>query len=247
MSAMDRAPTGIKGLDDLFGGGLPRGTWTLLCGENGTGKTVFAMEFIWRGLCQGEAGLYELTDQPVETQRTYFGSFGWDLASFEISHQFRFRQSFPRYNLSTDPLVSYLTGRPSALTTRLFHESMLDMGNGRRLARIVSDSESLTLIRGGFDEEMRALEWSKEWGMKHGITGVRCISRDLQDPQAEAMLRQYHDNVIELRLGDTGRELRIVKMFATEHPVDWMPFEITREGVQLKRKHVVPMGYAQSR
>jgi KaiC/GvpD/RAD55 family RecA-like ATPase len=94
---------------------------------------------------------------------------------------------------------------------------------------------------------MRALEWSKEWGMKHGITGIRCVSRDLQDPQAEAMLRQYHDNVIELRLGDTGRELRIVKMFATEHPVDWMPFEITREGMQLKRKHVVPMGYAQSR
>ena len=36
--------------------------------------------------------------------------------------------------------------------------------------------------------------------------------------------------------GDAGRELRIMKMFATEHPVDWMPFEITHEGFQLKRK-----------
>ena len=73
------------------------------------------------------------------------------------------------------------------------------------------------------------------------------MSRELQDPQAEAMLRQYHDNIIELRLGDTGRELRIMKMFATEHPVDWMPFEITRAGAQLKRKHVNPMGYNQLR
>jgi len=41
---------------------------------------------------------------------------------------------------------------------------------------------------------------------------------------------QYHDNIIELRLGDAGRELRIMKMFATEHPVDWMPFEIRMKG-----------------
>lgn len=244
---MERAATGIRGLDDLLGGGIPRGTWTLLSGENGTGKTVFAMEFVWHGLCQGEVCLYELTDQPVETQRTYFRSFGWDLPSFEKTGQLRFQQSFPRYNLSPDPSVFYLSGRPSAQATRMFHEGMLAPVNGQRLTRIVADCESLTLIRAGFDEEMRALEWSKEWGMKHGVTGVRCVGRDLQDPQAEALLRQYHDNIIELRLGDTGRELRIVKMFATEHPVDWMPFEITREGLQLKRKHITPMGYAQSR
>lgn len=243
---MDRVPTGIKGLDDLLAGGLPRGTWTLLYGENGTGKSVIAMEFIWHGLCQGEACLYDLTDQPVESLRAYFRSFGWDLTPFEKVHQIRYCQAFPRYSLATDPTVSYLTGRPSVHAIRASREAMLDPGDGQPLTRIVSDCESLTLIRGGFDEEMRSLEWSKEWGLKHGVTGVRCVSRDLQDPQAEAMMRQYHDNIIELRLGDMGRELRIMKMYATGHPVDWMPFEITREGVQLKRKHVKPMGYAQS-
>ena len=119
--------------------------------------------------------------------------------------------------------------------------------NGCRLTKIVADDESLNLIRGGYEEEMRALEWSKGWAMKHGVTGLRCVCRDIQDLHAEAMLRQYHDNIIELRLGDAGRELRIMKMFATEHPVDWMPFEITREGLQLRRKHVSPMGYAQYR
>lgn len=242
---MDRLPTGIKGLDDLLEGGLPRGTWTLIYGESGTGKTVIAMEFIWRGLCQGEGCLYDLTDRPVESLREYFRSFGWDLTPFEHTRHIRFCQLFPRFNISPDAGVSYLLGRPTAQATRLSREAMLDLGDGLRLRRVASDCESLTLIRGGFDEEMRALEWSKEWGMKHGVTGVRCVSRDLQDPQAEAMMRQYHDNIIELRLGDTGRELRIMKMFATEHPVDWMPFEITRDGVQLRRKQVKPMGYAQ--
>jgi KaiC/GvpD/RAD55 family RecA-like ATPase len=244
---MDRTPSGIKGLDDLIGGGLPRGTWTLIYGENGTGKTIIGMEFIWRGLCAGEACVYELTDQPVEHLRTYFRSFGWDLDPFEKTQQIHFRQLFPSYSLPNDPQVTYVSGRPFAHTTRGFHEKMRKHNPEPQVTRIVSDNESLNLIRGGFEEEIRTLEWSKEWAMKHGISGIRCVSRDLQDPQAEAMLRQYHDNIIELRLGDAGRELRIMKMFATEHPVDWMPFEITHEGLQLKRKHMSPMGYAQFR
>jgi KaiC/GvpD/RAD55 family RecA-like ATPase len=244
---MDRTPSGIKGLDDLIGGGLPRGTWTLIYGENGTGKTIIGMEFTWQGLCAGEACVYEVTDQPVEHLRTYFRSFGWDLNPFEKTQQIRFRQLFPRYSTPYDPHVAYVTGRPFAQTTRAFHEEMLRQRTGPEVARIVSDNESLNLIRSGFEEELRTLEWGKEWAMKYGICGIRCVSRDLQDPQAEAMMRQYHDNIIELRLGDAGRELRIMKMFATEHPVDWMPFEITHEGLQLKRKHMSPMGYAQFR
>jgi circadian clock protein KaiC len=244
---MERTPTGIKGLDELIEGGLPRGTWTLLYGENGTGKTVMAMRFIWQGLEAGEACVFELTDRPVEHLRSYFRSFGWDVAPYEKARQLHFRQSFPRYHIASKPGVAYQAGRPSAHASRLFHEEMLTQAGELRLTRIVSDSESLTILRAGFEEEMRILEWSKEWAMRHGITGLRCVSRDLQDPQSEALLRQYHDNVIELRLGDAGRELRIMKMFATAHPVDWMPFEITHDGLQLKRKHVSPMGYAQVR
>lgn len=244
---MDRTPSGIKGLDDLIGGGLPRGTWTLIYGENGTGKTIAGMQFIWQGLCAGEVGIFEVTDQPVESLRTYFRSFGWDIDPFEKSQQVRFRQLFPRYSTPSDPQVTYVVGRPSAHMTRVFHEEMLRQGPHSQATRIVSDNESLNLIRGGFEEVIRTLEWSKEWAMKYRINGIRCVSRDLQDPQAEAMIRQYHDNIVELRLGDAGRELRIMKMFATEHPVDWMPFEITHEGLQLKRKHISPMGYAQFR
>jgi circadian clock protein KaiC len=244
---MERTPTGIKGLDELIGGGLPRGTWTLLCGENGTGKTVISMKFVWQGLCAGEVCLYELTDRPVEHLRAYFQSFGWELSAFEKAQQIHYRQLFPRYHIAPEPGVAYHAGRPSAHAARLFHEAMLGQANGQRVTRIVSDCESLSALRAGFEEEVRILEWSKEWAMRHAITGLRCISRDLQDPQLEAILRQYHDNVIELRLGDAGRELRIMKMFATEHPVDWMPFEISRDGLQLKRKHVSPMGYAHMR
>src|ERR1043166_4932773 len=52
-----KAPTGIQGLDEITGGGLPRGRPTLVCGGPGCGKTILAAEFLVRGAVQfGEPG-----------------------------------------------------------------------------------------------------------------------------------------------------------------------------------------------
>ena len=46
---LPKAPTSIQGFDEITEGGLPKGRPTLICGEAGCGKTLFAMEFIVRG------------------------------------------------------------------------------------------------------------------------------------------------------------------------------------------------------
>ena len=46
---LPKATTGIQGLDEITGGGLPRGRPTLVCGGAGCGKTMLAAEFIVRG------------------------------------------------------------------------------------------------------------------------------------------------------------------------------------------------------
>ena len=48
--ALQKTPTGITGLDELTGGGLPTGRPTLICGSAGAGKTLFAIEFVFRGV-----------------------------------------------------------------------------------------------------------------------------------------------------------------------------------------------------
>src|SRR5689334_4757081 len=54
-----KSPTGIRGFDELTGGGLPRGRPTLVCGGPGCGKTLFALEFLVRGAVDyGEPGLF---------------------------------------------------------------------------------------------------------------------------------------------------------------------------------------------
>ena len=55
----DRVPTGIDGLDSLIEGGFPRGSLILLAGNPGTGKTVFSMQFLYKGAENyGETGIY---------------------------------------------------------------------------------------------------------------------------------------------------------------------------------------------
>src|SRR5919202_723861 len=54
-----KAPSGIQGLDEITGGGLPRGRPTLVCGAAGCGKTLFALEFLVRGATDhGEPGVF---------------------------------------------------------------------------------------------------------------------------------------------------------------------------------------------
>jgi hypothetical protein len=58
-TGLSKCPTGIQGLDEITGGGLPRGRPTLVCGGAGCGKTLFAAEFLVRGAVQfGEPGVF---------------------------------------------------------------------------------------------------------------------------------------------------------------------------------------------
>jgi circadian clock protein KaiC len=56
---LPKSPTSIQGLDEITGGGLPKGRPTLVCGGAGCGKTLFAMEFLVRGAIQyNEPGVF---------------------------------------------------------------------------------------------------------------------------------------------------------------------------------------------
>ncbi len=52
LTPIDKAPTGIRGLDEITNGGLPRGRTTIFCGGPGSGKTMLGIEFLVRGAAQ---------------------------------------------------------------------------------------------------------------------------------------------------------------------------------------------------
>jgi len=79
MIQIERAPTGIPGLDPLLEGGFPKGRSILVTGEPGTGKTIFALQFLLDGLARGEKGIYVAADEEPNDILEQANSLGWDL------------------------------------------------------------------------------------------------------------------------------------------------------------------------
>jgi circadian clock protein KaiC len=79
MRQTERIPTGISGLDNLIEGGVPKGRSILVTGEPGTGKTIFALQFLVEGLRRGEKGIYVAADEGPADIIEQAGSLGWDL------------------------------------------------------------------------------------------------------------------------------------------------------------------------
>src|SRR5450631_2029792 len=77
---LPKAPTGIQGLDEITGGGLPRGRPTLVSGGAGSGKTLFGLEFLVRGATQySEPGVFMSFEESIPDLTKNVASLGFDL------------------------------------------------------------------------------------------------------------------------------------------------------------------------
>src|SRR5881628_2007646 len=83
VTILDRVPTGIKGLDELLGGGFPEGRCILIVGSPGSGKTTFAMQYLANGALRGDAGLYVTLDEHPEHIKQNMKGYNWDLDDLE--------------------------------------------------------------------------------------------------------------------------------------------------------------------
>jgi circadian clock protein KaiC len=84
LAPLAKALTGIRGLDEVTSGGLPRGRPTLVCGQAGSGKTLLAMEFLVRGITQfDEPGVFVAFEETREDLVANVASLGFDLRALE--------------------------------------------------------------------------------------------------------------------------------------------------------------------
>jgi len=80
-TSLPKCPTGIQGLDEITGGGVPRGRPTLVCGGAGCGKTLFSTEFLVRGAVQfDEPGVFMAFEETEAELKANVASLGFDLA-----------------------------------------------------------------------------------------------------------------------------------------------------------------------
>jgi len=77
-----RVKTGINGLDELLEGGFPKGHCILLSGAPGTGKTIFALQYLYNGAKEGEKGLYIAFNEQIGDIMLQPLVLGWDLQKY---------------------------------------------------------------------------------------------------------------------------------------------------------------------
>jgi circadian clock protein KaiC len=82
-AGIPKAATGIRGMDEVLLGGLPRGRTTLLTGGPGTGKTVVGLEFLYRGAVAGEPGIFVTFEESADAVRRNARTLGWNLQPLE--------------------------------------------------------------------------------------------------------------------------------------------------------------------
>jgi circadian clock protein KaiC len=99
--AVERLSTGVAGLDELLGGGLPARSATFVQGSTGTGKTLLGLHFLVAGAQQGEAGILFTLEETFEQLRGIAASFGWNLQELERQGRLRMNYTSP-VELSTD-------------------------------------------------------------------------------------------------------------------------------------------------
>ncbi len=88
---LDKVPTGISGFEEISYGGLPKGRSTLISGSSGSGKTIFACQFLAEGIRQfNEPGVFVTFEENVPDLRKNVESFGWNIRSYEKKKMWRF-------------------------------------------------------------------------------------------------------------------------------------------------------------
>src|SRR5512139_2855969 len=239
---LEKSPTGIKGLDEITHGGLPRGRPTLVCGGAGSGKTLLATEFIVRGALQyHEPGVFMAFEETGEELTKNVASLG-----FKLDDLVARKKVFIDYvHVERSEIEETGEYDLEGLFLRLGHA--IDSVGAKRVVldtieTLFSGIPNPAIVRA---ELKRLFRWLKDKKMTAVITGEQGSSQFTRHGLEEYV----SDCVIFLdhRVSDqvSTRRLRIVKYRGSTHGTNEFPFLIDEEGITVMPitsfglKHVV--------
>ena len=126
---LTKVATGISGFDTFSEGGLPKGRTTLIAGTAGSGKTIFASQFLAEGINRGENGVFVTFEEPPKMLRKNVLGFGWDIQQWEAQGKWTFVDASP-----TDYSTPFISGEYDLepLVSRLKYA--IEQVNAKRIA-----------------------------------------------------------------------------------------------------------------
>jgi circadian clock protein KaiC len=230
LKTLPKSCTGIRGLDEITGGGFPTGRPTLVCGGPGCGKTLLAMEFLVRGATQyGEPGVFMAFEETGQELTENVASLGFDLKALVTGKKL---------------LLDYVyVDRSEFEETGEYDLEGLFIRLGHAIDSIKAKRVVLDTIEGLFAalpnqaivraELRRLFRWLKEKGVTVIITGERGESTltryGLEEYVSDCVISLDHRVVDQV----TTRRIRIVKYRGTTHGTNEYPFLIEKDGISI--------------
>lgn len=227
---MLKTPTGISGLDEITEGGLPKGRPTLICGDAGSGKTLFSIEFIVKGATVfSEPGVFVAFEEKSEELAVNVASLGFDLNKLIAEKNIKID------HIQIDRSEIEETGEYDldGLFIRLGY-AIDSIGAKRVVLDTIENLFSGLTNHGILRAELRRLfSWLKDKGVTAIITGEKgdgkLTRHGLEEYVSDCVI--LLDHRIENQI--STRRLRIIKYRGSVHGTNEYPFLIDKDGISV--------------
>jgi circadian clock protein KaiC len=228
--ALPKTPSGIQGLDEITGGGLPSGRPTLVCGGAGCGKTLFAIEFLVRGATEyGEPGVFMAFEETAEELAANVASLGFDVKKLQAQKKL----AIDYVRVERSEIEESGEYDLEGLFVRLEH-AIKSVGAKRvvldTLEALFSGLPNQAVLR---SELRRMFRWLKERDLTVVVTGERgegmLTRQGLEEYVSDCVIFLDH-RVTEQT---STRRLRVVKFRGSLHGTNEYPFLIDDTGISI--------------
>jgi circadian clock protein KaiC len=224
--AVKKLPTGIAGFDYIGNGGLPEGRTALVAGSAGSGKTIFACQFLAEGVRQGlSPGVFVTFEEKPQDIRRNMMSFGWNIRRWEEEGNWAFVDASPEASFEIAIIGDYDFG---ALLARIEH-AIRSIG----AKRVVLDSIGAIFAQFRDGDRVRHELFRISSALREiGVTAIMTAERTAEYGEiARHGIEEFvADSVVILRnvLEDEKRRrtIEILKVRGTSHRKGEYPFTV---------------------
>jgi circadian clock protein KaiC len=229
-NTLPKTPTGVEGLDEITGGGIPKGRPTLVCGGAGCGKTLLAFQFLIKGISEyNEAGVFMSFEEPSKDLSLNVKSLGFDVEKMRADKKLvldyvRVERSEIEETGEYD-LEGLFIRLGHAIDTIKAKRVVLDT-----LEALFSGLDNQPILRA---ELRRLFSWLKEKGVTAIITGERgegtLTRQGLEEYVSDCVILLDHRVIDQV----STRRLRIIKYRGSTHGTNEYPFLIDEDGISV--------------